>query len=65
MTDKQNKIVGCVLIGGVLINTFISLNLLRQVGDHEYEISRQNSDIQQLSQKYWEIRDNNYNGGLN
>ena len=60
MTEKQNKIIRWVLIGGVTLNTLMCINLYRQIGDLEYKVysldGNLNSAIQSLSRDVWEMK---------
>ena len=60
MTEKQNKIIRWVLIGGVTLNTLMCINLYRQMVSLEYKTAQLESDtgsaIQALSRYVWEIK---------
>ena len=63
MIEKKNKIVKCILIGGVFLNLAMCLNLYRQVSTLQYEVTQLKTDtmsaIQALSRYTWEIKNSN------
>ena len=63
MTEKQNKIIKYVLVGGVVVNMLMCLNLYRQMLSLQYQLAQLESDtmsaIQSLSRYTWEIKNSN------
>ena len=63
MTEKQNKIIKYALVGGVVINTLMCLNLYRQMLSMQYQVTQLESDsmsaIQSLSRYIWEMKNPN------
>ena len=62
MTDKQNKILGGILIGTTALNLLMCLNLYRTYGDLVYQLSSVegsvNSALQSLSRDVWDMKTN-------
>ena len=62
MTDKQNKIIGGILIGTTALNLLMCLNLYRTYGDLVYQLSSVegsvNSALQSLSRDVWDMKTN-------
>lgn len=60
MTNKQNKILGGILIGTTVLNIMMCLNLYRTYSDLVYEVSNLNSStnaaLQSLSRDVWELK---------
>ena len=69
MTEKQNKIIKYVLVGGVVINTLMCLNLYRQMLSLQYQVTQLESDsmsaIQSLSRYVWEMKNPHLNNSNN
>lgn len=61
MTEKQKKILKYTLVGSIVLNTFMCLNLYRQIIELEYKVSSLDSNvmtaIQSLSRDVWEIKE--------
>lgn len=66
MTEKQNKIIKYVVVGGVAINMLMCLNLYRQMLSLQYQVTQLESDsmsaIQSLSRYVWEMKNPDANG---
>ena len=62
MVDKQNKILGGILIGTTALNLLMCLNLYRTYGDLVYQLSSVegsvNSALQSLSRDVWDMKTN-------
>ena len=60
INEKQKKMIKNVLIGGVIFNLGMSLNLYRQVISLQYQVTQLESDstsaIQALSRYVWEMK---------
>jgi hypothetical protein len=45
MNEKVQSMIGFTLIGGVVLNLLMALNLYRQVGNLEYKVNQTNESL--------------------
>jgi len=60
MTEKQKNILKYAFVGSVALNTFMCINLYRQIVEIEYKVysidSNVMSSIEYLSKDVWDIK---------